>query len=806
MSERRKDIIAICILILVIIIRFYPFVFKATPINTDSWKRIYPWRANYTQEEIISTDFDYNSEYDIWYPFAKDQIKQGIFPNWNPYSFCGTPLYANHLVPLFHVPFALALLWDGSLIGTAYAFFMAIFGTLFFYLFLRNWKLSVFISLFGGLAFFLSGWQVYIIPPEVATFIWIPAILLFHDRFLESNRLSDACIGAFCVGQLLIAGYPIYIAHFFYFVLVYILWRRFHPHFKWKTPVSRWIIAILVMSILGVGFSAVQNYPTYQYMKISNRTITTEKENLKQVGEIIERKQDVLESAGKSSKIDLLKYFIAKRAMIINPEYNTDLNNSRNYAGPVVSLLSLIGLFLAHRRFRAIKICYLVFGAFVILSPIYTIFARIIPGWSISTLLPREVFYFLMFFFAALGLEFVMKFSSRNRIILILTLIIIGFSAVVWASLPQVQTFQSDFKAFRWNQDVDRIVRTMCIILSWAACSFIFHWGFIRFSKKYIRTAFLIIFIVSGLMTQSYLFPYFSNSDPMPANDEMVTITNLVKDGRITRYSTKNPHVSGYERQDFLFLPNIPTKFGIYDTQGYDSLMLNDYVRFYETAAPGNIINGRGMFCVKDLSSIKRDSILSIATGTKYVFLENEPDLNTRVQPLYDGKFSIYEISSTDYPFARFVNDYILEDEFDGIPDSVNFNQTVILDRKPSIEENIPEDYESYENPNSDTIRIDRKSTSLKLDFNAEQDAILYIAEAYHPSWRAELDGKEVEILKANLAFRAIEVPQGEHSIFMWFDGRDVVIGSYMSIIALILSVSIGFLDKRRKNPRGENV
>jgi len=43
--------------------------------------------------------------------------------------------------------------------------------------------------------------------------------------------------------------------------------------------------------------------------------------------------------------------------------------------------------------------------------------------------------------------------------------------------------------------------------------------------------------------------------------------------------------------------------------------------------------------------------------------------------------------------------------------------------------------------------------------------AILFVSEAYHPWWRARIDGAAAEVLRAQIAFMAVRVPPGSHRV-----------------------------------------
>jgi membrane protein YfhO len=54
---------------------------------------------------------------------------------------------------------------------------------------------------------------------------------------------------------------------------------------------------------------------------------------------------------------------------------------------------------------------------------------------------------------------------------------------------------------------------------------------------------------------------------------------------------------------------------------------------------------------------------------------------------------------------------------------------------------------------------------SLELEVDAPARGVLYWADGYDPHWRAWVDGTEVPVHRANLAFKAIFVPPGRHAV-----------------------------------------
>ena len=61
-------------------------------------------------------------------------------------------------------------------------------------------------------------------------------------------------------------------------------------------------------------------------------------------------------------------------------------------------------------------------------------------------------------------------------------------------------------------------------------------------------------------------------------------------------------------------------------------------------------------------------------------------------------------------------------------------------------------------------------NTSITIDADSPDGGWLVLNDIWHPWWFATLDGKDVAILKANVLFRAIELPPGRHTVHFAFE------------------------------------
>jgi hypothetical protein len=69
---------------------------------------------------------------------------------------------------------------------------------------------------------------------------------------------------------------------------------------------------------------------------------------------------------------------------------------------------------------------------------------------------------------------------------------------------------------------------------------------------------------------------------------------------------------------------------------------------------------------------------------------------------------------------------------------------------------------------------------------NLNSPGWLVLSDTYYPGWQATVDGRLIEIVQANISFRAVEVPQGVHTVIFEFKPRSFQWGAVISGIALL--------------------
>jgi hypothetical protein len=83
--------------------------------------------------------------------------------------------------------------------------------------------------------------------------------------------------------------------------------------------------------------------------------------------------------------------------------------------------------------------------------------------------------------------------------------------------------------------------------------------------------------------------------------------------------------------------------------------------------------------------------------------------------------------------------------------------------------------------------RIDELAPgSVRLTVRASHAGHLVLVDSFAPGWQAKLDGRVVPIERANVAFRSVAVPAGEHLVAMRYRPAGLVYGMALSLATLV--------------------
>jgi hypothetical protein len=92
---------------------------------------------------------------------------------------------------------------------------------------------------------------------------------------------------------------------------------------------------------------------------------------------------------------------------------------------------------------------------------------------------------------------------------------------------------------------------------------------------------------------------------------------------------------------------------------------------------------------------------------------------------------------------------------------------------------------------------------SIELHVRSSVPALLVVAEAWYPGWRATVNDVPTEVLPANVWMRAVRVPAGESRIELHYVEPDLARGAVISLCSLAVLVAIGWRGRRISATQG---
>jgi uncharacterized membrane protein YfhO len=59
-------------------------------------------------------------------------------------------------------------------------------------------------------------------------------------------------------------------------------------------------------------------------------------------------------------------------------------------------------------------------------------------------------------------------------------------------------------------------------------------------------------------------------------------------------------------------------------------------------------------------------------------------------------------------------------------------------------------------------------------------------SQTFYHLWQARVDGSRVPLLRANVAFQALQIPAGTHRVELVYHDPNLMIGSVLSLVSLL--------------------
>lgn len=795
-------------------------VFFMTPIlrrevlsPADLLLKSAPWRQaappDFEPANALLSDYVYQMR--PWQSFTVSSLKAGRIPLWDPHNYAGAPFLGNGQSAVLY-PLNLLLLTLPDATATLLAAMARLFvAGLFAYLFARVIGLRILGATIASLGFAFSGflvvWLLYPIGGNVA--IWLPALFLATEALVRRPTASRTLPLAIITCIQFLGGHPETSLHILSAATLYVCWRAgmlFRGERNWRQLGHR-LATFVGALLLGTAGAAVQLLPLGEY---------------------------ILESAKFQDRLALAPppwylprpRVLAMVALVCPYCFGSHLRgdlplgvllgvgNFNELNGGYVGLVSLVlaGFAIALGARRGLDLFFLILGglAFCVAYAIPPVFNLIhaLPLFRVSVNTRSLLLLaFALSVLAGRGADLLIaapEASARRIVRRALTILVTAIAAVAIVAgslLFAVLNFRGRIleeaaarivakagrETFQQSPEpylallpryYDRLVRLLVregtgrvVLLTLTSLAIIL-------AVRPVRGRRPLTWMLPGVLVLD-LFSFGRNYNPSippeldyPSHGAIEFLRNQPGRFRVLALSGGLP-------------PNTNAVYGLNDIRGYNALETDSYHRFL--AATGEYPQ-RHQRHLNILYFSNFESRLIDLVNVKYLISDRELQ-HQKLTAVWEGGAYVYENRSA-LPRAFLVyRTRVLDDglalERTLRDPTFNPSETVLFEREgPALSGPVDP---------MPTVRIaEYQPEHVVVEASSRYDAVLVLADAWFPGWKATIDGIPTKILRGNLLLRAVPIAAGNHRIVFDYDPAPFRLGAFMSIFAFLIAVSLG--------------
>lgn len=679
-----------------------------------------------------------------WKSLSLELINSGQLPLWNPYSFSGEPLLANIQTTVFYplsLLFFLPINFDYA--WSLYIILSVIFGSLGTYLFIKSLGFNHYPSLLCALAFSFSGHMISWLEWGVVTHsaIWLPWMLFSLNLWLKKHQPLATLLLIFSGFATLTGGYPQESAYALILTAAYFFFLLYSHSQKSKIFTKGIILATTILLL-----ATPQLLPTYQLFGQSALKGDTS-------ASLFARTQL---SPRHALTLFAPNYYGSR----INENYwadtftTVDYTDANLFIGTPILIFTLLGLFT--RKKSATHKFFLATATISFLIALDTPIADLLGSLHlpmISTGVAAGSLFLTMFSLitlSAYGFQYLSNTKTTKPLILITLLYF-----AIGLSLLAVPTSH-------------RLVTLKAMIPSLATAAVVLAILYISKVKPKLSPTPLLTLPIIFLAAFEYLYhahEILSFSPPQYSYPEHFFIEDV-------RDIAGNHRVAGLWEGDLS--NNLHTKLKLASPEGYNPL----HLKHYQLLAAASQTEGYNPDIARsdvdlDPDSPGRDRFLDL-TSTKFILAKVTTPSNS------------WEEESLKYPPEKF--NLIYQQQDFKLYQNLNSLDRVQLFADYQVIANTTDRLNYLYSPNFDPhsqlvlsqpINIDIPTSATgsatitdyqpnRVIINAKVTtgpALLLLTDSFYPSWQATIDGQPTPIFQANQSFRAVIVPEGNHTI-----------------------------------------
>ncbi len=701
---------------------------------------------------------------------AAESAKIGGVPFWNPNIFAGMPFYADLQVGFFY-PFnrILNLFVTNGVVPVGALqlmiiihFFIAQFS---FYFLAKEFKISDLGAIIGSISFGFSMLLVCqaIHPMVVYHLSFFPLVIAFFLKAMSRQSLKYASLAGLLLGITLLSGHPQTTLYEGIFLALLYLWKAIEI---FKSKVSMKIIAMaklcgIIPILIAAGIFAIQLLPSQELAKNSQRKeasyqLSTEGSlQFKQiVSTVIPKVFGTVDGENEANPSFYLQF---------DGKYQKHLYwETVFYFGISALILGLMGAIFGFKNSNQQFLIFIsLFGFLFALGSNGFLFDMLFKLPIIGTFRnPARMMFFMIIGFSLLaGYGFDSIFNKKNEKGFLLKLIISISLPLFIVLLGLMGAFNSIFDI---PQEVQSIAQESAFL-----------------SLFFMLTIILIIFLA-----QKRILPYTIAGILIA----FISFSDLYLNGNKFNSNLKNPadtFIIDAKLKDLFTPKDINNQYRVntrlyqprYMAMNRNQGMISN-IQLIEGYNP--LILDRVLPPLPDRNSV--NSIYNVKYELAIDSIAREPRFFER------KSFSprVWLVTKANVLNEQQINESMKSQKY-------NLKNEVILEKNPKISLS-----NQIDSSNSGKVNITKyESNKINLTSTTKENSILVMSEIYYPDWKAYIDGKEVEILRANYCFRAIPIPLGNHNIEFKFESKAYANGKMISILTLLLALSLIIIKRK---------
>jgi len=728
---------------------------------------------------------DIESQYFPMRHFQHKMASAGKIFMWNPFIFSGTPYLADIQTALFYPVNWIYFLFNPAR-GIVYYILIHYFLAGFFtFLFLRKLDFERFACLAGAVFYAFSGFMVLhtIHLNIIAGYALIPlALLSVHDLTRKNNLISSSLLGL-VLGVNILAGAPqmslfTYIIVFFYFIGQLSLKDLFQR--SQIRLVGFFVLAVIVSVLL----SSIQLVPTFEFYR---HTFRGESINFTDATSGSLALKDMLLFVAP----DYMGHPLATKSFSGHTYYWEECF----YVGIFPIILTFIGIFITPLREKRRLWIFLLIGALGFLlalgknTPIYLLCYKFIP--------------------------FFKSFRAPIRFLLFPLISMTYFITLAIDQLPDIYT-GIDKKL----KNITLVVLSVMTVITIALLLLL-----LKIPNIPSRTGF-VFFMITGFA--GILIILLSLYGALRGNTVRLIAIALLAVSAFSFGLTWNPTAPGdyYEKRTAVFAPlknkfpparvhyypplefkdtlNLPSTENLSNIVGYNPLVLSRYLEFLiysdfkipiDNKLKRSLARNGNIFGIQKIDN-KMIELLNLTINFRVFNVKR--NLAGEAKPIPERLPRAFIASG-----YRVIKDKMKTLETLRSPD-FDYRKEILLPEEPVLKGfNQPPRGDSITSPDDRGIQfIEYTPDRIKIHVNSAKSCWLFLSEIYYPGWKANVDGKERGVFRANHTFRAIPLKPGEREVELYFKPDSVKIGALISVVTFIflsLSFCLPVIVRKRK-------